>query len=177
MLVLTKSILNQPVMSLRTGGQVATAYQAIINPNNLKIEAFYCVDSIEKKHQLVLVHQDIRDVLPAGLVIDDHDVLVEPEDLVRLHKIMELDFELVGKPVITKSGKRVGKVNDFATEPESMLIKKLYVTQTLIKNLTGGNLSIDRTQIIEITPRKIIIKDPLQGVRAGATAVSPLPAS
>ncbi len=135
------------------------------------------MDSIDKKRQLVLVYQDIREVIPAGLVVDDHSVLVEPSELIRLHKIMELDFQLIGKAIVTQSGQRMGKVNDYATEPESMLIKKIYATQTLLKNLTGGSLSIDRTQIVEINNRKIVIKDPLQPFRSGAAAVSPLPAS
>lgn len=175
MLVLTKTLLNRPVMSLRTGGQVATTYRALMNPNNLKIEGFYCIDSIEKKKQLVLVYRDIREVLPAGLVVDDHSVLVEPEELVRFRKLMDIDFELVGKVVVTEQGKKLGKVNDYATEPDSMMIKKLYVTQTLIKNLTGGSISIDRTQIVEITNRKIVVKDPLIPLKS--PVVSPLAAS
>lgn len=175
MLVLTKTLIDRPVMSLRTGGQVATTLRPLMNPNNLKIEGFYCSDSIEKKKVLVLVYRDIREVLPAGLVVDDHSVLVEPEDLVRFHKIMEIDFELIGKQVVTAQGKKLGKVNDYATEPDSMMVKKLYVTQTLIKNLTGGSISIDRTQIVEITNRKIVVKDPLIPLRS--PAVSPLPAS
>lgn len=170
MLILTKSLLDKPVMSLRTGGQVATAFRAIINPNNLKIEGFYCADAYDRKRQLVLVHRDIREVLTAGLVVDDHSVLVEPEELVRLHKTMQLNFELIGKAVFTEQGKKLGKVSDYATEPESMLIKKLYVTQTLMKSLTGGSLSIDRTQIIEITNRKIIVREPLLPLKAGATS-------
>ncbi len=174
-LVLTKTIIDRPVMSLRTGGQVATTIKPLINPNNLKIEGFYCADSFEKKKQLVLVYRDIREVLPAGLVIDDHSVLAEPEELVRFHKIMEIDFELIGKPVVTEHGKKLGKVNDYATEPDSMMVKKLYVTQTLIKNLTGGSISVDRTQIVEITNRKIVVKDPLVPLKS--PAISPLPAS
>lgn len=162
-------------MSLRTGGQVATTFRPLINPNNLKIEGFYCADSFDKKRELVLVNRDIREVLPAGIVVDDHSVLVEAEELVRFHKIMEIDFELIGKTVVTENGKKLGKVNDYATEPDSMIIKKLYVTQTLLKNLTGGNMSIDRTQIVEITNRKIVVKEPLIPLKS--PAVSPLPAS
>lgn len=174
MLVLTKSLINQPVMSLRTGGPVGYSIQPIIDPNNLKIEGFHCVDSVNKKKQLILLTQDIREVLPMGLVVDDHSSLSEPDELVRLRKLINTNFELLGKSVVTKSGSRVGKVNDYAVEPDSMIIKKLYVTQSLIKNLTGGSLGVDRSQIIEITGRKIVIKDPLQPMRA---AISPLPAS
>lgn len=162
-------------MSLRTGSQVATTFRALINPNNLKIEGFYCMDSVDKKRQLVLVNRDIREVLSAGIVVDDHSVLVEPEELVRYHKIMEIDFELIGKSVVTDQGKKLGRVNDYATEPESMIIKKLYVTQTLIKNLTGGNISVDRTQIVEITNRKIVVKEPTIPLKSAVA--NPLPAS
>jgi sporulation protein YlmC with PRC-barrel domain len=166
MLVLRNSIIDRPVMSLRTGRQVATAVKEIINPNNLKIEGFYCIDSIDKKKQLVLLYQDIRDVLPAGLVVDDHDVLSEQDELIRLQKTIKLAFELIGKTVVSENKKRLGKVSDYAVEPESMLVKKIYVAQSIIKNFTGGTLSIDRTQIIEITNKKIIVKDPLQPVKS-----------
>ncbi len=180
MLVLSKMILDRPIMSLRTGRQVASSTSAIINPNNLKIEGFHCVDSFDKKKKLILVTQDIRDVLPAGIVIDDHSVLSESEDLIRLQEILNLHFELIGKTVATTKKKRLGKVTDYAIEPESMIIKKLYVGQSIVKSFTGGTLSVDRTQIVEITNKKIIIKELLQPVVAEVTKVpklSPAPAS
>ncbi|MCX6727276.1 MAG: hypothetical protein NTX11_00490 [Candidatus Saccharibacteria bacterium] len=166
MLILSKMIMNRPVMSLRTGRPVATAFAPIINPNNLKIEGFFCEDSIDKKQQLILLHQDIRDVLPAGLVVNDHDVLSEPEDLIRLKDVIELNFSVMGKLVVTEKKKKLGKVVDYALEPESMIIKKLYVSQSIIKSFSGGTLGVDRTQIVEITNNKIIIKDPLQMLKA-----------
>jgi sporulation protein YlmC with PRC-barrel domain len=169
-------------MSLRTGRQVALTTSAIMNPNNLKIEGFHCVDSFDKKKHLVLVTQDIRDVLPAGLVVNDHGDLSEPEDLIRLQKTINLGFEVVGKTVVTTKKKRVGKVSDYAVEPESMIIKKLYVSQSIVKSLTGGTLSVDRTQIVEITNKKIIIRELLEPVKANTStatnaALSPVVAS
>ena len=162
MLLLTNSFLNRNVMSLRNGRPVATSLQPIINPNNLKIEAFYCQDSIDKKKTLVLLSQDIRDILPAGIVINDHDVLTEAEDLIRLKPIIEIGFTLIGKQVVTENKKKLGKINDYACDSGSLYIKKLYVSQSVVKSFSGGNLSIDRNQIIEITNRKIVVKDPLQ---------------
>ena len=49
-------------MSLRTGGEIASISAPIINPDNLKIEGFYCEDRYDKK-QLVLLFQDIREIL------------------------------------------------------------------------------------------------------------------
>jgi sporulation protein YlmC with PRC-barrel domain len=169
MLQLSARLLNKSVLSLRTGSVIASITGSIINPDNLKVEGFYCQDRFDKQ-QLVLLYQDIRDILPQGYVVNDHDVLAEPEELVRLKKVMDLDFELLGKPVVTLSKDKVGKVSDYATETTTMYIQKIYVAQSIIKSLTGGSLSIDRTQINEITPRRIIINDLLKNAPATAPA-------
>lgn len=167
MLQLRGSILNRPILSLRTGGVVATTTAAIINPNNLKIEGLYCQDTFERKKTLILLSQDIRDVMLQGFIVDDHTSLTEPSELVRLKSIMNMKFDLINKSVITSSKEKVGKVVDYATDLDSMYIKKLYIAPSMFKNLTGGNLSVDRTQIVEINDRVITINDLLQGIPAG----------
>ena len=171
MLQLSESLLNKPIMSLRTGQSVATAIEPIINPNSLKIEGFYCTDRFSKD-ELVLLYQDIRDIIPQGFVIDDHDVLTPPSELVRLKDIMELGFTLIGKPVVTISKERVGKVSDYATEMETLYVQKIYVSQNMFKNFTGGSLGVDRNQINEITDKKIIINELLKGTPAAAGATA-----
>lgn len=167
MLLLSNALLNKSVLSLRTGTPIAQIIGPIINPDNLKVEGFYCNDRFEKKH-LVLLYQDIREVLAKGYVVNDHDALTDPGELVRLKKVMDIDFELIGKQVVTTSKQKIGKVSDYATETETMYIQKIYVSQSIIKSLTGGGLSVDRNQVTEITPRRIIIND-LEGTSA-ATA-------
>jgi sporulation protein YlmC with PRC-barrel domain len=172
MLQLSSSLLNKSVLSLRTGAPVASITAPIINPNNLKIEGFYCVDRFDKKKELVLLYQDIRDIMPNGYVINDHDVLAEPAELVRLKKVLELEFELLGKQVVTIDKQKVGKVSDYATEMETMFIQKIYVAQSIVKSFAGGSLSIDRNQINEITPRRIIINELLRNAPAAAGATA-----
>lgn len=165
-------ILNQPVLSLRTGTVVATATAPVINPNNLKIEGFYCQDVENRGRQLIMLYQDIRDLIPQGFVINDYDVLSDPAELVRLQDVLRLNFSLFGKPVVTVSKQRLGKVNDFAVDTTTMYVQKLYVTPSVFKSLTGTNLGIDRTQIVEITDKRIVVQD-LEGTipaHAGAVA-------
>jgi sporulation protein YlmC with PRC-barrel domain len=158
MLQLSTSLLKRSVISLRIGSSVATVLSPIINPNNLKIEGFYCEDKFSKQ-TLVLLHQDIRDLVPGGFVVDDHSVLTEAKDLIRLKDILDLNFTLIGKQVVTVDKEKVGKVNDYATEVASMYIQKLYVARSILKSLSNGTLSIDRSQINEITPNHIIINE------------------
>jgi sporulation protein YlmC with PRC-barrel domain len=172
MLQLRKIIINRPVLSLRTGSTIATATSPIINPNNLKIEGFYCTDRFNKQ-PLILLSQDIRDSLTQGFVVNDHDVLTSPDELVRLKDVIGYKFDVMDKPVYTVNKKRLGKINDYAIDSETLYIQKLYVGQSLLKSLSGGQLSVDRNQVVEITDKKIIIQDPLQPTKASSPMAAP----
>lgn len=171
MLQLSASLLDKSVLSLRTSTPIATITAAIFNPNNLKIEGFYCIDRFDKR-ELILLCQDIRDTLKQGYVVNDHDVLVEPSELIRLKEVLELNFELIGKHVETISKIKVGKVSDYAVETETMYVQKIYASQSILKSFTGGSLSIDRTQINEITPKRIIINELVKNSRLAAPATA-----
>ncbi len=173
MLKLSETFKALPVMSLRTTSQVATVIEPIINPNNLRIEGWYCQDSLDKS-RLVLLSKDIRDLLPQGFIVDDHEVLTEPEELVRLREVIDIAFVIDGKPVVTVNGNKLGKVNDYAVETTGFMIQKIYVGQSLLKSLSGGNLSIDRSQITEITPRKIVVQDLVIPATERVTTALPL---
>lgn len=172
MLQLSSALINKSVLSLRTGAPIATITAPIFNPNNLKIEGFYCQDRFDKKKELILLYQDIRDIMPDGYVVNDHEALAEPGELIRLKDILELNFELLGKQVVTVDKQKVGKVSDYATEMETMFVQKLYVAQSIFKSLSGGSLSIDRNQINEITPRRIIIDELVKNAPATARAAA-----
>ncbi|MDB5186505.1 MAG: hypothetical protein JWL85_1028 [Candidatus Saccharibacteria bacterium] len=161
MLQLSNSLIDRPVLSLRTGGHIATTVSAIFNPNNLKIEGFYCSDRFEKR-TTVLLTQEIRDIIAQGFVVNDHESLTDPEELVRLKEILAINFELIGKPVYTVSKEKLGKINDYAADSETLYVQKLYVGPSLLKSLSSGQLSIDRTQIVEITNKKIVVQDLMQ---------------
>jgi sporulation protein YlmC with PRC-barrel domain len=168
MLQLSNFIQNRHVLSLRVGGPVGTTSGPIINPNNLKIEGFFC--DTPQDGRLILLWQDVREVLPDGFVIDDYERLAAPEDLVRLKDILELAYNPIGKQVVTIDKHKLGKVSDFAVDSESMYIQKLYCTQSLFKSLTGGSLSIDRSQVHEVTPDTIIISELQPKTAVPATA-------
>lgn len=170
MLQLSSYLLNRPVLSLRSGNAVAWVSAPIFNPHNLRIEGFY-VKTRDRK-DLILLCQDIRETGGRGLIVNDYDVLAEPQDLVRLKALLELNFELPGKAVHTTTHEKVGKVSDYAVETMTMYVQKLYASQPIWKNLGGGTLSIDRSQIVEITNKTIVIGDLHQTAPAPANALA-----
>jgi sporulation protein YlmC with PRC-barrel domain len=172
MLQLSGALLNRPILSLRTGTPVAFISRALINPNNLKVEGFYCQPNDDRRKTLILLCQDIRDTIPQGFVINDLDVLAEPAELVRLQEVIKIDFELIGKQVVTDSKEKIGKVSDYAVETSSMFVQKLYVSRSVFKSFASGNLGIDRTQIIEVTDRRVVVSDLHEHVPAHASAIA-----
>lgn len=165
MLKLYESIPGTAILSLRTGRPIATIGSAIINPDNLHIEGWYVVDNISNQH-LVLLSTDIREVVEEGFIVNDHEVLAEPKELIRLRKILDMQFALIGLKVTSEGGTKYGKIEDYAFEDSSMYIKKLYVVKPLVKSLQGGALSVDRSQIVGVTNRRVIIEDPTEKLDA-----------
>ncbi|MCA9342743.1 hypothetical protein KC950_01870 [Candidatus Saccharibacteria bacterium] len=159
MLVLGKQLEGKNILSLRIGRPVGVATQPIINPNNLKIEGWHAIDS-SKKDERIMLSQDVRDILPQGFVVNDHDALTPEDELIRLKDQLNQNFTLVGKIVVSDGRKKLGKVADYAFEKNSMFIQKLYVAQSVVKSFSGGTLIIDRSQIIEITNKRITVKEP-----------------
>lgn len=158
MLLMSKSLLNRPVMSLRSGGQIATASEPVINPNNLKILGWWCKQP-RQNNQVVLLADDVREIMPRGLAINDDTDLSTPEELVRHREILDIRFQLMDKLVKTERHK-LGKVSDYAYDQDSLFIEKLYVARPLVKVFASEDtLIIGRNQIIEITDKYILIKD------------------
>lgn len=158
MLLMGQQLIGKPVMSLRTGSPIGKVIDIILNPNNLKIEGWFVNDHTRRQRR-ILLSQDVRDIIGQGFVVNDHDSLSDPSELIRLKSTLDIAFELIDKPVSTESNKRLGKVSDYAFEKDAFFVQKLYVSQSIMKSFSGGNVIVDRTQIVEINNRKVIVRD------------------
>lgn len=158
MLRMSASLLNRPVMSLRSGVRIGTANEPIINPHNLKIEGWWCSVKGGSGHTVLLANE-VREIMPTGLAVNDDDALSHPDDLARHKDILNIHFELIDKTVKTKRQK-LGKISDYSYEDKGLFIQKLYVSRSLVKVFTTvDTLIIDRTQIIEVTDKYILVRD------------------
>lgn len=167
MIFLSDIFKNRHILSLRTGGAIGYAYNPIINPQNLKIEGWYA-SSLGEKGTMILPVTELRDIIMKGFVVDDHDAITPLDDIVRLKSIIDGGFELIGKHVETDAGRKVGKVAEYAVENKTLFVKKLYVNQGVLKSLlsfTRPQLIIDRAQIVDVTPQKIVVRDVTQKIK------------
>lgn len=155
MLLLGSSFAKIPVLSIRIGTKVGTVIGHLINPHSLKIDALWVkIGGFKEPH--LLLAKDIREASPQGIVINDIDEILNPSDAHRLKKIIDLNFNLIDKKVI--SGRfPIGKVADYAVENLTFYIRKLYVSPNIWKALNTSRLTIDRSQIIEVSQKYVRI--------------------
>lgn len=157
MLLASERLLNTPVMSLQTGGQLALTKAAIIDPRNLSIVAFELNGHLLDQQPSFLLISDIRELSNLGFIVDSSDEFVGVEDIIKLKEVYAFHFQLIDKVVHDKKKTKLGKVHNYSVEPQSFLIKQLSVKRPLLKSLTDTELLIDRTQIAEINDTAIII--------------------
>ena len=169
MLQLSKTYTDRDILSLQTGSQIGKTTKIIMNPNNLQIEGWLASNYLQRG-TFVLPTIEIREFIPKGVVVNDHHALTPTDDLVRMQESIKIGFELFGKPVITERKHRLGKIHDFAVD-EDFYVQKLYVSPSLLRTLSTEQKLIDRSDIVEITDKYIIVKEAV--VRAG----SPSPAA
>ena len=169
MLVYASKLIGARILSVQASGPIAEISEPIVDPDTLKIIAFRVSGPlINRTGNNILDVSSIREYSTFGIVIDDIDELVGEEDVIRISKILALNFALPGLKVETKKGSKLGKVSDFTVTSEDFTVQQLVVKRPTLKALLDPELIIPRKEIVEITDYKIIVKDEEKVIKARA---------
>lgn len=158
MLLPINRLIDFPVMSLQTGMELARITEPIIDPRNLMIVAFYVTGARLETDPSVLHVDDIRELSDIGIIVDNSDVLMPTDDLVRLQQILDFNFVLINLKVIDETGRKLGKVMDYSIDAEGYSIQQLYTKQSLLRSISTTSNIIHRSQIISVTNQRIVVK-------------------
>ncbi len=169
MLVIGSTMIGNSVLSLHIGGPIGVTKSAVIDPENLNIIAYTVDGSVIKSDPEIgniLDVKDVRELGPEGFIINSSDVLVNREDIVHLDEVMSLNFNLVGLKVVTKKGKKIGKIVDYTFDSNSFMVYQLIVQRPVgFAALNDPQLTINRSQIVEIDDYKVTIKHDTEQVK------------
>ena len=160
MLLNASRLLKYPVLSLHIGGRIAEITELVVDPNNLEIIACR-VDG-------ALVGQEFGDILPVnsirefsqlGIIIDSADDLVESGEILRIKKILDLNFSLLGLKIVTRSNTKVGKVVDFTLDSDDWTVRQVVAERPFLKSFFDPELIISHEHIVEVDDFRIVIDD------------------
>lgn len=170
MLINSTELLNKPILSLHMSGMIARTTEIIIDPDSLKIVAFK-VSGPETGREVgeYLQEKDVREYSALGMVVDSADEFVNPDDVIRLQKVLELNFSLDGMKVVTKKGTHLGKVSGYTINTDNFMVQQLIVQRPFLKSFVDPELTIGRSEVVKITDTEIVVKDEESKIRTNAT--------
>ncbi len=170
MLVYNSKLLGAPVLSVQAGGPIGYISELIVDPNDLKIIAFRLDGPLVSRSEANLLDvKSVREYSTLGMVIDDIDELVSPEDVIKIADILKLNFSLIGLKAETKKGSKLGSVSDFTVTSEDFVVQQLIIKRPIIKSFIDPELVVSRKEIAEITDYKVILKDEEKVIKEKAT--------
>lgn len=169
MLVASTKLIGTPVLSVQAGGAIGRITEPIVDPDTLKIVAFRLAGGpIPRSGANLLDVSSIREYSSLGAVIDDIDELISTEDVVKISKVLELNFNLIGLKAETKKGSKLGKVIDYTVTQDNFTVQQIIIKRPLVKGFIDPELTISRKEISEVTDYKIIIKDEIKKLKEKA---------
>lgn len=158
MLILGSRLIGTPIMGLQTSSRLAVTKTPLIDPSNLKIMAYEVDGPLLSERPAFIRIADVRELSEIGMIIDSSDEFINLDDVITIRKLHDLNFSLIGLPVIDENKQKLGKVEDFSIDTDSFIIQQLNVRPSIIRSLTNVGLLIHRSQIIEINNQMIIVK-------------------
>lgn len=154
----TRSILHAPVYNIELGGQIGNIASVIVEPSTLKVQ-FFEIGEPKRHQRLYLLSSDIRSISRNHLVINAETNLAAADELVRYTELLKNPLTLFGYKVVTNSRKKLGNCYDFVFDTTTMEITKIYVKAGLMQRLFISHHIIDVTDITEIKPGLIVVRD------------------
>ncbi len=140
------------------GGKVGSLAQPLVDPATLTIVAYTVNGSFANDTTMLLRLADVREMSELGMIIDSVDELITPTDVIKIQRLYELKFHLLGMTVQDKRGRRLGKISDYTIETGNFVIQQLIVRRSWLHRLNDAELVIHRSQIIEINNDAIIVQ-------------------
>ena len=159
MLIKNSSLQNFPILSIQDSGRIANIIHSYVNPDNLKIIAFKATGAVGEDGANILDAKSIREYSTLGAVIDSRDEFINSDDVVKIKNVIDLNFDLINLKVVTKRGTRLGHIIDYTITSDNFELRQLIVKRPALKSFLDPELTIPRSEIVEVTDDRIIVKD------------------
>lgn len=159
MLIHAKKIIGLPVLEGISGTKIDIVKNIIVDPDNGKVVAFLVSKEFFWKKNRVISFKDIVEVFADGVLIKNHDNIVESKEIFKINNILSKKIFLIGSNVLTQNGKELGILEDFLFDT---LFQNI-LTITVKKRFSIERRIVGFERILSILHRKIIIRDIILG--------------
>lgn len=162
MQILASCLFNLPVASTESQSKIGQIYKIIFDPKNGSILGFLVKTSFFQRPKVCSI-SDILSLDETAAVVENGDVLVEKEEIVRIDELLKQNIPILGQKAQTESGKNLGKVVDLLIDTATLMVTKFY-----LKDLWQERI-IPADKICKITSKAVVFQDDaLEGKEAVA---------
>jgi len=140
---------------------ITTVEDIVIDPENGKMLAV-----VVNRNKVIAV----RDIISWGDIVKIHDPrdIVDSDEILRVENVLNSRIKIVGSRVVSEDGSFLGKVIDYCINGDTLSLKKLYVSKSFLGMVRYGGRVILAKHIVEILPKKIVVKNNVAGVKQEA---------
>jgi len=172
MIKLFSEIIRAKVILANERAYVGYVKDIVISDEDGTFLGVSCTDELGRKIKYI-PSVEFKGFGPDSIIVNGYDSLSDLDDLVRLKEVVDRKIKIIKSSVITKEGKKVGKVNEATINLKHMALERIFVTPVLrIKNF-AKDLIIPAKSIEQILPNKIIIAEDVLKTKKKAVIMSP----
>lgn len=139
-----------------SGDYLCWVKRVIIDHNNGQVLGF--VTSLPHPNNILSIMDVLHWLQDSLFLCEDYD-FHSSEDLVRIQKALRNHPDLIGKKVRTESKIPLGVVTDFSLDTTRHLLASITAEKSFLKLFYFDGRIIHQNNILEITPKHIIVRD------------------
>ena len=159
MLKSIKSIIGSRVVDFADSSTLGEVVDWVIAPESKKITAFLVRPAGWFAKLAAVPSLAVIEYGPKLLIVKDPEALRQPQEIMSNPKSISQKIHLLGSPVITSKGRKLGLAEDLLFETSDTTIQKLYITPDLINKFHQPDLIITANRIVNILPNKIVVEE------------------
>ncbi|MBU1083043.1 PRC-barrel domain-containing protein [Patescibacteria group bacterium] len=159
MLKTITSILKSKLVDWESSKTIGVVSNWVVDPVQKKISALIVNPPGIFKKTLVVTTTDVVEYGPGMVVVRNQNTIVPVQEVVGLDKLVKNKQRIIGCEVVTQSGKRLGVTEDLLFETTDSTIQKIYIHPRILDILKSHDLIIGADKIVEIKPKRIIVRD------------------
>ncbi|HAA35008.1 MAG TPA: hypothetical protein DCD97_06810 [Firmicutes bacterium] len=112
----SKEIIGSPVISIADGVQIGTIKGLIVNPQQKSVEFLLLDEKSDGPELKGIPFRSAEAVGEFAVTIEDKGVLIDMMKVGILQELIETGVDVIGTKVITKKGKYLGDVSEYAVD-------------------------------------------------------------
>ena len=150
-------IIGTPILSHEDGRAIALLQDVIINPDTGKLEGFWVKPLTLPMGNAIIQNSSILE-WKKNIYINDEREITEPEDIIKISEILEMNTLIIGNRVKNESGDELGSVHDLDFDTEKLYLRNLY-TQKAFFVFKYDHRIFNYDTIVKVLPEYILVKE------------------